>query len=97
MVRGGSLTPIAESPGADRIVFNPNLDGECAYVGAMTHTGAEMRNGFVMCDEEASRDNSTNNSTSSDDDDDDDSAGSAISPAWLVAASGAVAWVALGL
>ena len=85
-----------ESPGADRVVFNPDLDGECAYVGAMTHTGAEERNGFVMCEEVASADNSTNNSTSSDDDDD-DNAGSALSPAWLVAASGAAAWVALGL
>lgn len=62
----------------------------------MTHTGAEERNGFVMCDEVASADNSTSdNSTSSDDDD--EGAGSALSPAWLVVASGAAAWFAMGL
>ncbi|KAK4641825.1 uncharacterized protein QC763_504230 [Podospora pseudopauciseta] len=36
------------SPGADRIVFNPNLNGACVYVGTMTHTGASG-NGFNMC------------------------------------------------
>ncbi|KAK4142928.1 Ribonuclease/ribotoxin [Dichotomopilus funicola] len=37
------------APGADRIVFNPNYQGECVYVGAMTHTNAPTRNGFVEC------------------------------------------------
>ncbi|KAK3291986.1 Ribonuclease/ribotoxin [Chaetomium fimeti] len=41
------------SPGADRVVFNPDYEGSCVYVGAMTHTGAPTRNGFVECDEVA--------------------------------------------
>jgi hypothetical protein len=39
-----------EGPGPDRIIFNPNLNGACVYVGAITHTGAS-RNGFVPCSE----------------------------------------------
>ena len=37
------------SPGADRVVFNPNYNGECVFVGAITHTGAPG-NGFVSCE-----------------------------------------------
>ncbi|KXX73227.1 Guanyl-specific ribonuclease F1 [Madurella mycetomatis] len=54
--------PILESgvytgraPGPDRIVFDPDHDGSCVYVGAMTHTGASSRNGFVSCDETSVR------------------------------------------
>ncbi|PKS11278.1 hypothetical protein jhhlp_003040 [Lomentospora prolificans] len=36
------------SPGADRIVFNPSYNGQCVYVGAITHTGASGNN-FVSC------------------------------------------------
>ncbi|EGS24104.1 guanyl-specific ribonuclease-like protein [Thermochaetoides thermophila DSM 1495] len=39
------------APGPDRVVFNPNLNGECIYVGSMTHTGARTTNGFVSCEE----------------------------------------------
>lgn len=62
-------------------MFNPNLNGECAYVGAMTHTGAEG-NSFVMCESE-------------DEDEDEDSAGMAASPAWLTL--GFAAFWAFGL
>ncbi|KAK3990913.1 Ribonuclease/ribotoxin [Cladorrhinum sp. PSN332] len=41
------------SPGADRIVFNPNYQGGCVYVGSMTHTGAATNNGFVTCSEKS--------------------------------------------
>lgn len=71
-----------ESPGADRVVFNPDLDGDCVFVGAMTHTGAEG-NSFVECKEGS--------------DGDDDSAGMAVTPAWYVAAGGMAAYWALGL
>ncbi|KAK3392905.1 Ribonuclease/ribotoxin [Podospora didyma] len=37
------------APGADRIVFNPNYQGSCTFIGAMTHTGAAQTNGFVSC------------------------------------------------
>ncbi|KAL2268260.1 hypothetical protein VTJ83DRAFT_3106 [Remersonia thermophila] len=37
------------SPGPDRVVFNPKLNGECVYVGAITHTDAPTNNGFVPC------------------------------------------------
>lgn len=66
------------------MVFNPNLDGDCVFVGAMTHTGAEG-NSFVECQE------------GGDGDDDDDSAGMAVTPAWYVAAAGVAAYWALGL
>lgn len=36
------------SPGPDRVIFNPDLNGACVYVGAITHTGAS-RGGFVPC------------------------------------------------
>ncbi|CAI4220077.1 unnamed protein product [Parascedosporium putredinis] len=36
------------SPGADRIVFRPNYNGQCVYVGSITHTGASGNN-FVSC------------------------------------------------
>ncbi|KAK4226618.1 Ribonuclease/ribotoxin [Podospora fimiseda] len=41
------------SPGADRVVFTPNYQGQCVYVGAMTHTGAPTNNGFVSCSEKS--------------------------------------------
>lgn len=65
------------------MVFNPNLDGDCVFVGAMTHTGAEEDNGFVECQKGG--------------DSDDDSAGMAVMPAWYVAASGLAAYWALEL
>ncbi|KAL1843454.1 hypothetical protein VTJ49DRAFT_1564 [Mycothermus thermophilus] len=37
------------SPGPDRVVFNPNLNGQCLYVGTITHTNAPTTNGFVLC------------------------------------------------
>ena len=41
------------NPGPDRVVFNPNLNGEgCAYVGAMTHRDAKG-NSFVECSDAA--------------------------------------------
>ncbi|KAL2186133.1 Ribonuclease/ribotoxin [Thermothelomyces heterothallicus CBS 203.75] len=40
------------APGPDRVVINPNYRGSCVYAGAMTHTGAPTRNGFVKCEEE---------------------------------------------
>ncbi|KAK0665309.1 Ribonuclease/ribotoxin [Cercophora samala] len=46
IVRNGAYE--GGSPGPDRIVFNPNLNGDCVYVGTMTHTGASG-NGFNMC------------------------------------------------
>ncbi|TDZ14290.1 Guanyl-specific ribonuclease F1 [Colletotrichum sidae] len=39
------------APGPDRVVFDPDYRGRCSYVGAMTHTGADQRNGFVTCNE----------------------------------------------
>ncbi|MBE3043834.1 hypothetical protein IMZ48_14915 [Candidatus Bathyarchaeota archaeon] len=49
-VRGCLLTrPAVDNPGADRVVFKPALSGNCEYVGAMTHTGAEG-NSFVECE-----------------------------------------------
>ncbi|KAM7219452.1 guanyl-specific ribonuclease N1 [Rhypophila decipiens] len=38
------------SPGADRIVFDPDYKNDCVFVGAMTHTDAPTRNGFVACE-----------------------------------------------
>ncbi|KAK0716802.1 Ribonuclease/ribotoxin, partial [Lasiosphaeria miniovina] len=38
------------APGADRVVFNPDLNNSCVYVGAMTHSGASG-NGFLSCSE----------------------------------------------
>ena len=46
-----ALTPTTGSPGADRVVFNPSYQGSCVYAGAMTHTDAPTRNGFVECEE----------------------------------------------
>ncbi|KAK4203225.1 Ribonuclease/ribotoxin [Triangularia verruculosa] len=46
IVRNGAYS--GGSPGPDRIVFNPNLNGNCVYVGTMTHTGAGG-NSFNMC------------------------------------------------
>ncbi|KAK4038595.1 Ribonuclease/ribotoxin [Parachaetomium inaequale] len=43
-----------KAPGADRVVFKANYQGSCVYVGAMTHTDAPTRNGFVECVEAAS-------------------------------------------
>ncbi|KAL2163568.1 hypothetical protein VTH06DRAFT_5626 [Thermothelomyces fergusii] len=40
------------NPGPDRVVISPNYQGSCVYVGAMTHTGAPTRNGFVKCQEQ---------------------------------------------
>ena len=74
-----------DNPGADRVVFNPNLNGNCIYVGAMTHTGAEEQNGFVECEMKGASN------------DDDDNAGMAVTPAWYVAATGLAAYWALGL
>ncbi|KAL0934945.1 guanyl-specific ribonuclease N1 [Colletotrichum truncatum] len=48
------------APGADRVVFNPSYQGSCVYVGAMTHTGAAERNGFLAC-------NATNSKSSGSD------------------------------
>lgn len=50
-----TLTAPSGAPGPDRIVFDPDHDGSCVYVGAMTHTGASSRNGFVSCDETSVR------------------------------------------
>lgn len=58
-----TLTPSTEAPGPDRIVFNPNYQGECVYVGAMTHTGAPTRNGFVECAEARRGDDFTSSTT----------------------------------
>ncbi|KAK4096548.1 Ribonuclease/ribotoxin [Parathielavia hyrcaniae] len=56
------------SPGPDRVVFNPNYQGSCVYVGAITHTGASG-NGFVPCLETsaggATASSSTNRPTAS--------------------------------
>ncbi|KAL2194051.1 Ribonuclease/ribotoxin [Corynascus similis CBS 632.67] len=57
------------APGPDRIVFNPDYRGSCVYAGAMTHTGAPTRNGFVECDDE---DNDDGRNDDRDDDSDDD-------------------------
>ena len=62
-------------------MFNPDLNGDCVFVGAMTHTGAEEQNGFVECELE----------------EDDESAGSAVAPAWFLAASGLAAYWAVGI
>ncbi|KAH6847182.1 Ribonuclease/ribotoxin [Chaetomium sp. MPI-CAGE-AT-0009] len=51
------------SPGPDRVVFNPDYQGSCVYVGTMTHTDAPTRNGFVECDEVASGGGSSSSST----------------------------------
>jgi hypothetical protein len=51
-----TLTSFIGSPGADRVVFNPAYQGSCVYVGAMTHTDAPTRNGFVECEEETGDD-----------------------------------------
>ena len=37
------------NPGPDRVVFNPELNGECTWVGAITHRDAKG-NGFVECE-----------------------------------------------
>ncbi|KAK4192355.1 guanyl-specific ribonuclease N1 [Podospora australis] len=47
IVRNGNYT--GGNPGADRIIFNPNVKGVCTYIDAMTHTEAPTRNGFVLC------------------------------------------------
>ncbi|TLS27044.1 hypothetical protein PpBr36_04088 [Pyricularia pennisetigena] len=36
------------SPGADRVAFTTPSNGQCAFAGAMTHTGASGNN-FVVC------------------------------------------------
>ncbi|KAK4172720.1 Ribonuclease/ribotoxin [Triangularia setosa] len=46
IVRNGAYS--GGAPGPDRIVFNPDLNGNCVYVGTMTHTGAGG-NAFNMC------------------------------------------------
>ncbi|KAK0716618.1 Ribonuclease/ribotoxin [Apiosordaria backusii] len=46
IVRNGAYS--GGAPGPDRIVFNPDLNGNCVYVGTMTHTGAGG-NAFIMC------------------------------------------------
>ena len=46
-----SADNLSGAPGPDRVVFNPSLNGECVYVGSMTHTGARTTNGFVSCEE----------------------------------------------
>ena len=48
--RTNTHTHHTEGPGPDRVIFNPNLNGACVYVGAITHTGAS-RGGFVPCSE----------------------------------------------
>lgn len=65
------------------MVFNPDLDGNCVYVGAMTHTGAEEQNGFVECEMGEAKD--------------DEGAGAAVAPAWYLAASGLAAYWAMGM
>ncbi|KAL2133707.1 hypothetical protein VTI74DRAFT_1883 [Chaetomium olivicolor] len=52
-----------KAPGADRVVFNPSYKGECVYVGAMTHTDANSRNGFVSCTEKQSSSSSGGSGT----------------------------------
>ncbi|PKS05010.1 hypothetical protein jhhlp_008376 [Lomentospora prolificans] len=52
ILKSGNYT--GQSPGADRIVIDPNYQGSCVYSGAMTHTNAPSRNGFVLCTEVAS-------------------------------------------
>ncbi|WYZ43994.1 hypothetical protein EsH8_VII_000430 [Colletotrichum jinshuiense] len=53
-----------KAPGADRVVLNPSYRGSCVYVGAMTHTGAVQRNGFVECNETKSTSSSSGSSSS---------------------------------
>ncbi|KAK4129907.1 ribonuclease-domain-containing protein [Trichocladium antarcticum] len=50
------------APGADRIVVDPNYQGDCVFVGAMTHTDAPTRNGFVACSVRSSPRPSTSSS-----------------------------------
>ena len=73
-----------DNPGTDRVVFNPNLNGECVYVGAMTHSGAEQRNGFVECEMKEVKD-------------DDDSAGIALCREWYAGVLGLAACWMLGM
>ncbi|WQF87588.1 Putative guanine-specific ribonuclease N1/T1/U2, ribonuclease/ribotoxin [Colletotrichum destructivum] len=49
IISSGNYT--GRSPGPDRIVFDPDYRSGCVYVGAMTHTGASGRNGFVSCNQ----------------------------------------------
>ncbi|KAM7206058.1 guanyl-specific ribonuclease F1 [Naviculisporaceae sp. PSN 640] len=48
IIRSGVYS--GRSPGADRIVFDPDYKNDCVFVGAMTHTDAPTRNGFVPCE-----------------------------------------------
>lgn len=59
-----TLTPNPGSPGADRVVFNPDYQGSCVYAGAMTHTGAPTRNGFVECEETGGSDSGSGTTSS---------------------------------
>ncbi|KAF9876780.1 hypothetical protein CkaCkLH20_05626 [Colletotrichum karsti] len=52
IISSGNYT--GRAPGPDRVVFDPDYRGRCVYVGAMTHTGAPSRNGFVACNETSS-------------------------------------------
>ncbi|OHE94370.1 guanyl-specific ribonuclease N1 [Colletotrichum orchidophilum] len=49
IITSGNYT--GRAPGADRIVFDPTYRGSCVYVGAMTHSGASSRNGFITCNQ----------------------------------------------
>ncbi|KAK4247605.1 Ribonuclease/ribotoxin [Corynascus novoguineensis] len=60
------------APGPDRIVFNPDYRGSCVYAGAMTHTGAPTRNGFVECDDEDNDDGNDDRDDDGDGNDGDD-------------------------
>lgn len=56
---------LAGAPGPDRVVFDPDYRGSCVFVGAMTHTGAVQRNGFVSCNESSSSSGSGSSAASS--------------------------------
>ncbi|KAI8243243.1 Guanyl-specific ribonuclease F1 [Colletotrichum sp. SAR 10_99] len=63
IISSGNYT--GRAPGPDRVVFDPDYRGSCVFVGAMTHTGAVQRNGFVSCNESSSSSGSGSSAASS--------------------------------